>query len=377
MEYINYKKNELIKINITDFKSQLPDLKNVEKTSTLANWLMNWIDNNLESSFISVGHLLPKKSELAYFFGVSIGTMQNVLRMLEDKNYIYSKQCIGSIIKDRHNLELNIRKKTSKKDIAEEKIKEYIKNNNYKQGDILPSSRNLAKDVSMMLNTVRNAIQMLISQEILEYNHKKDLIIINDSFTLDDETEETLVNKVKHDLKKYICESFKIGDKLPNHNVLARKFNVSIKTIHNAVQMLVRENMLLSRRGAYGTIITNISMNPEMEPRPEMSIFAPASETAFYHYEKIKNKIKNIISNDYDIGAKLPSIVQLSQFLDVNTNTIRRALHSLSKEGIVKFTRGRYGGTYVIDLPEVAEQTFRWLAVNPQFVKNTKLSTRH
>lgn len=373
MKYINYKKNELNRIKISDFKSTLPDLKNVEKTSTVANWLMQWIDASLESAEIKAGDLLPKKAELAYYLGVSLGTMQNVLRILEDNNYIYSKQCIGSIIKDRGNVEIQIRKKTSKKDIAEEKIKKYILDNSYKTDSILPSSRQLAREVGMALNTVRNAIQMLITQGILKYNDKKDLIVINDSFTLDDESEETLVNKVKYDLKKYIYDNFKIGEKLPNHDKLAKEFNVSIKTIHNAIRMLVKENMLLARRGSYGTIITNISMNPEMEPRKEMSIFAPAAETAFYHYEKIKNKLKNIISNDYNIGSKLPSIAQLSVLLDVNTNTIRRALHSLSKEGIVRFARGRYGGTYIIDMPEVSEQTFRWLAVNPQYVRESRI----
>jgi DNA-binding transcriptional regulator YhcF (GntR family) len=127
--------------------------------------------------------------------------------------------------------------------------------------------------------------------------------------------------------------------------------------------------MLLPRRGAYGTIITNTSMNSAFEPRREMSIFAPAKETAFYHYQKIQNKIKNIISENYDIGSKLPSINEFSLMLDVSPNIIRKALSNLAKDGILRFTRGRYGGTYVIDMPDVAEQTFRWLAVNPQYVR--------
>ena len=100
-----------------------------------------------------------------------------------------------------------------------------------------------------------------------------------------------------------------------------------------------------------------------------MSIFASAQETAFYHYQKIQNKIKNIITEQYDIGSKLPSINEFSKMLDISPNTIRKALNNLAKDGILRFTRGRYGGTYVIDMPEVAEQTFRWLAVNPQYTK--------
>ena len=81
---------------------------------------MAWIDKALETQKISYGYLLPTKAELAYALGVSLGTIQNVLRMLEDNDYIYSKQCIGSIIKDRNDMESEIRKRTSKKDIAEE-----------------------------------------------------------------------------------------------------------------------------------------------------------------------------------------------------------------------------------------------------------------
>ena len=239
-----------------------------------------------------------------------------------------------------------------------------------KIGDIMPPSRQLAREINMTLNTVRGAISTLITEDVLEYNNKKDLLVKNIEFILNANANETsLVNKVRDDLKQYICDNFKIGDKLPSHDELAKEFNVSMKTIHNAVQMLVKENMLLPRRGAYGTTIINTSLNSVMEPRREMSIFAPAQETAFYHYQKIQNKIKNIITEQYDIGSKLPSINEFSKMLDISPNTIRKALNNLAKDGILRFTRGRYGGTYVIDMPEVAEQTFRWLAVNPQYTK--------
>lgn len=374
MKYINYKKNELERIHISDIKVSLPDLKNTNKTQTVANWLMNKIDTGIENGSIKVGSLLPSKAELAYALGVSLGTVQNVLRLLEDKDYIYSKQCIGSIIKDRKDLESDIRKRTSKKDIAEEKVKQYIKENSLNIGDRLPASRALARDIDMTLNTVRNAVTKLVSDGILEYGSKQELIVKENEFSIDSTVDEvTLVNKIKEDLKKYICENFKVGDRLPTHSSLVKKFNVSMKTIHSALQMLVKEGMLLPRRGAYGTVITNVSMNSAFEPKREFSIFAPAQETAYYHYEKIQNKIKNIIMDNCDIGSKLPSISEFSRILDVSPNTIRRALQNLAKAGIVKFTRGRYGGTYVINMPEIEEQAFKWLAVNPQY-KRVKVS---
>ena len=368
MKYVNYKKNELSQISIEVFKTSLPNLKNVNKTETIADWLMERIDKGLKNSTFEIGYLLPKKAELAYALGVSLGTIQNVLRILEDKNYICSKQCIGSIIKNRNDVESELRKSVSKKDIAEEKIKNYIKENSLKLGDKLPVSRELAKRTDMTLNTVRSAVTSLITSGILEYNEKRDLIVKSCDFSMNTKTdEETLVLQVKNDLKKYISENFEIGDKLTSHKELAKIFKVSIKTIHNAVQLLVRENMLLPRRGAYGTTVINTSKNSAFEPKREMSIFAPAQQTAFYHYQKIQNKIKNIIIENFDIGSKLPSIKEFSLNLDVSPNIIRKALSNLSKEGIVKFTRGRYGGTYVISLPETSEQIFKWIAVNPQY----------
>ncbi len=369
MTFVNYKKNELPRVDINNLKASLPDLKNSNKTQAILVWLIDWIDNSIKSKKIISDTLLPTKAEFAYALGVSLGTIQNVLKQLEDKGYIYSKQCIGSIIRCSKNSDSVIRKRTSKKDITENKIKNYIISASFKLGDKLPASRTLAKETGMTLNTVRNALNKLISDKILEYNSKKDLIIKSLDFTMNNTDEETLVSKVKNDLKKYICDNFKVGDKLPAHNQLAEMLNVSMKTIHSAVQILVKENMLLPRRGAYGTIITNTSMNSAFEPRREMSIFAPAKETAFYHYQKIQNKIKNIISENYDIGSKLPSINEFSLMLDVSPNIIRKAFSNLAKDGILRFTRGRYGGTYVIDMPDVAEQTFRWLAVNPQYVR--------
>lgn len=58
----------------------------------------------------------------------------------------------------------------------------------------------------------------------------------------------------------------------------------------------------------------------------------------------------------------------LSQQFDVSSNTIRKALQNLSQQGYVNFSRGRYGGTFVSDLPETeGTEAFRWLAVSPNY----------
>ncbi len=363
MDYVYYKKNELKKIKVSDINISCPDLRNTNKAQTIADWLSTWIDENDISDT-----LLPTKAEFAYALGVSLGTVQNVFKILEDRGYILLKQRIGAIVKQTKGEQI-IRKQTTKTDMAVETVKEYIQTSGMQLGEKFVSSRKLSRITGIPLNTVRLSVNKLVNDGILKLT--EDGLVLN---KVDFEVNkmvasETLVNKVKHDLKKYISENFKIGEKLPPHSILAEKFKVSIKTIHNAIKLLEKEEMVLSRRGTYGTIVINTSMNSAFEPKREMSIFASAQDTAFYHYEKIQNRIKRIISENYGIGSKLPSIREFSERLDLSPNTIRKALNNLAKEGILRFSRGRYGGTFVIDMPDVEEQTFRWLAVNPRYAQ--------
>ena len=104
-------------------------------------------------------------------------------------------------------------------------------------------------------------------------------------------------------------------------------------------------------------------------PKPETTIFAPAAQAAVYRYEKIKNYLKQMITHEYGLGEKLPSMQELAKKADVSTNTIKKALHDLSKEGYIGFSRGRYGGSFVINIPENQDSSaFRWLAVNKNYV---------
>lgn len=74
-----------------------------------------------------------------------------------------------------------------------------------------------------------------------------------------------------------------------------------------------------------------------------------------------------LIKESYKPGDKLPSMRKLARELKVSSNTIRKALQGLSEKNIVKFLRGRYGGTFVVNMPEVDEVAkFTWLSINPE-----------
>ena len=56
----------------------------------------------------------------------------------------------------------------------------------------------------------------------------------------------------------------------------------------------------------------------------------------------------------------------------MSPNTIRKAYQNLAKEGYLGFSRGRYGGTFVLDIPDTGMESFKWLAVNPQYAEAYK-----
>ena len=371
MKYVT--KSSLSQIDIEDINKSLPDLKNAKESKAVAigKWLTNVIENNKK---IKPNSLLPSKPDLAYMLGVSIGTVQNALRYIEDLGYVESKQCIGTIIKDRNDDE-QMRKLTSKRELATNIIKKYIKDKCYKCGDVLPSTRNIASEIQCSTNTTRLALETLGASNILEHKFKNSdetgWVVKSTDFTIEnfEENSNTLVRKVENDLKSYITNNLKTGDKIPAHATLSEKLSVSIKTIHDALKTLIDDGILLARRGRYGTTVLKMPNDNSIAQKKETSIFASAPETAFYYYERTQNNIKKMIAENYDIGQKLPSIIELSKQMDLSPNTIRKAIHNLSKEGYLAFSRGRYGGTFVIDIPETEEETYKWLAVNPKYTE--------
>ena len=369
-------KNNLERADINIIATDLPDLKNIKESKAVAigKWLAGRLKACLKDGSISVNNLLPSKAEFAYTLGDSIGTMQNALRYIEDLGIVESKQCIGTLVKDYKKKNSAMRKLTSKREIAVESIKRYILQNNIQQGEHLPSSRVIAEFTGCSANTVRLALEYLCTCGILTHKFKNSRetgwILKSSDFSINEESSnETLVLKIQNDLKKYISENLRTGDRIPAHSELSKKLKVSVKTIHDALKILIAEGILLAKRGRYGTTVIRLPYEMAVEQRRETSIFAPAQDTAFYYYEKTQNHIKKMISENYAIGQKLPSISELSKQMDLSPNTIRKAFHNLAKEGYLVFSRGRYGGTFVIDIPETEEHAFKWLAVNPKYAQ--------
>ncbi len=388
LSFEKLEKNSLKRIEISELPKDIPNFRNTfeSKDSVIKKWLTDWITAGIKKGKIEENTLLPKKADLAYYLGVSVGTVQNAIRFVEDAGWLESKQRIGTIVRNQNSSNPIIRKAESKREKVIAQIKKYIIDNNLKINDPLPSARALSSIIGNSTNTTRLALDYLGMQGIIEaraFRSNESNWILKKVPSISEEEKEftqtnnlssnTLVEQVEKELKEYIKANHSVGDRLPAHSELSDILKVSIKTVHDAMKSLIDEGVLLARRGRYGTTIIKIPDSNLLQPTQEISIvassiFAKAEDAAFYSYQKIENLIKNYIAQNFEIGDKLPSMEALSEKFDVSSNTIRKALQNLSKQGYVNFSRGRYGGTFVSDLPENEnEEAFRWLAISPQY----------
>ena len=58
-------------------------LPNENKVNKISDWLINWIKKSLKEGSIKPYDYLPSKGDLAFHTGVSLGTMQNVFRIVQ------------------------------------------------------------------------------------------------------------------------------------------------------------------------------------------------------------------------------------------------------------------------------------------------------
>ncbi|MBY0402644.1 MAG: GntR family transcriptional regulator [Cyanobacteria bacterium] len=378
----NISKAALARIEINQLPKEIPDFQapGATKDSLIAEWLKDWIVSSLQTGKLNENNLLPRKGDIAQYLGVSIGTVQNAIRFVEDEGWVESKQRIGTLIRNVDASGSRMRKQTSKRDQAVVAIRQLIVDKGYQPSESLPSAREIAKMIGSAPNTTRLALEFLASQGTLESRGTRGnkanwglLEIPSCEFesAICAIESETLIDQLERDLKKLIADRFEINDKLPSHLELAELLKVSIKTVHDAMKRLSDQGIVRSKRGRYGTYIVRKPDTSRFFSPTENNIFLPAQDASFYNYEKVERHLKLLIQQNYQIGDKLPSMGALSEQLDVSSNTIRKALQNLSKENVVTFARGRYGGTFVTDLPKNIEDTksFTWVSINPETIK--------
>lgn len=380
------KKISIDEIHIPPIDIKAGLLKNTPKDRMILDWLIMWLNDGIKNNLFNIGDLIPSKKDLAKYHSVSTGTIQNAIRYAEDLGYFQSKQCVGTIIADKNAPKLD-EKGISKKDEAVYKIKKYIIENKIKQGETLPAARIIANEIETSQNTVRLALDILIRENLIQNNQnqsRKEKILIVDyknieikKNPIENETQaQTLSNRLYTKIKHYIVENYKINDKIMPNEDFAKLFNVSVRTVNDAMKRLNKEKIILSLRGQYGTRYINeperlIKQREGGEKSKFMS--SPKSKTLNiknsydYSWQRVLDQIKKYMMAHHEAGDKLPSMKNLAEILNVSSNTIRRAIYELVKQGILFCQRGKYGGIYIVEMP-AKEDTYQWLALNPKFL---------
>ncbi len=345
-------KKDYHKITVADMAPHVHSFQPHEnKVDKILAWLKSWIQNSLDCGKIHPYDLLPSKADLACHIGVSQGTIQNVFRLLEDEGYVESKQRIGTYIKSVSKKSA-LSKFTSKREISIEIMKKFFSENNFKVGQKLPSMRKLALMTGISNTTLRMSMTRLVAEGVLE-KKEKDFYIAETNFKVKKIQLKTLVEKTADAIHDYILNDFNPGDRLPSNEGLKKKFKVSSKTIHDALKMLAKEGIVQIRRGQYGTIVLGES---ELVSKN------------IYYYEKIEQKIRQYIAENCNAGDKLPPIRELARIYETSEKTIKKALDNLSEEGYLAFARGRYGGTFVLDIPQLSGEAYKWLAISTDYL---------
>lgn len=373
----------MAKIQISQINLAAPSFKNitVPKEKVVLKWLIDWVKYSIESNVIQYGDFLPEKSKLAKYLNVSAGTLQNAIRQAEDMGFFQSRQSVGTVVKDPNSSKKIFEKTFSKKDKAVSLIKKYIIDNKLKLGAKLPSAKQLSQITQMGDNTVRLALDVLVMSKnlsVLTLKGNKSCWIYSASFKDSDFnfSGSGLVDVVAKKIKNYVAQNYALGDKIPSNGTFADMFNVSIRTVNEATKILNEQKIILSRRGRYGTIFLNSPQKiMKQKEREEKSLFMSKNKAEVLHqnylysWEKTLDALKKYIIQNHEVGDKIPAMRTLSSILNVSTNTIKRAISILCDEGYLIAQRGKYGGVFILEMPQKEQEAFAWLALNPDVVK--------
>ena len=93
-----------------------------------------------------------------------------------------------------------------------------------------------------------------------------------------------------------------------------------------------------------------------------------APQNYSYSWQKALTHLKKYIVENYEAGDKIAPIRELATILNVSPNTIRRALLDLFQNGNLVSKRGKMGGIFIMEMPEIEGDLYRWLALNPDVI---------
>ena len=368
MKYLTSDDIKIAKPDYADFK--------LSKGTVIVNWLIDWIKHALETGTADFGDFIPSKNELANYLGVSTSTVQNSIRQVKNLGYLCSKQSMGTYITDFYSKDLKEDNEILNTTVACCKIKKIILDEGIKLNSPILSVSELAKRTDISQNTIRfNLIELeqkgYLQRKKLKGNRYNWIYVKEMELTKEEiinglkDENFTLTHQLLNKIQKYIEKTYKTGDKILPNSAFSRMFNVSVKTVNDAMKILNNKKIILSRRGKYGTIYLGTNNSKTSFVTSERK--QPNSSKYSYSWQKALINLKKYILENYKAGDKIASIRELASILNVSPNTIRRALKDLFENGYLISKRGKSGGIFIMEMPE-KEQTYKWLALNPDVI---------
>ena len=368
-------------LTLDDIKIPKPDFNtsNLPKGQIVTNWLIDWIKHSLEIGVADYGDFIPTKEVLASYLNVSCATIQNSIRQVKNLGYFCSKQSIGTYITDFYSKDIKSQDELCHGSIAECKIKKIVLDGKFKLNEPILSINDFAKRTAISQNTIRFALVNLSRMGYLEKKHlkgnkyiwiyKKEFQLTKEELSNGIEDEDfTLTHQLVKKIQSYIEKTYKQGDKILPNLAFSRMFDVSIKTVNDAMKILNAKKIILSRRGRYGTVYLGKVQNEKKDFVSSERKKFNSVQNYTYSWQKALGHLKKYIIENYETGDKIAPIRELASILNVSPNTIRRALKSLFLSGNLISQRGKSGGIFITDMPERDEDKYRWLALNPDVI---------
>lgn len=374
-------------LTLDDIKIPKPDFlaSKLPKSEIISKWLIDWIEYSLERGIADIGDFIPKKEELASFLDVSVATVQNSIREVKNLGYFTSKQSLGTCISDFESKNLENEDSLNHSSIAICKIKKIILDEKIELNSPILSVSELSQKTDISKNTIRFSLNFLVQEGFLEkikskgnkhiFIYKKQFELSKDEITHGLNNENfTLTNRLVEKIKCYIEKTYKPKEKILPNQALANMFDVSIKTINDAMKVLNNKKIILSRRGKYGTIYLGQENQDGIIPNKTQFLSSERkklnSKTYSYFWQKALGHLKKYIVENYEAGDKIAPIRELASILNVSPNTIRRALSDMFQKGFLVSKRGKSGGIFILEMPVLDEESYRWLAINPKNFEN-------
>ncbi len=368
-------------LTLNDIKIAKPDfhISKTPKGQIVTSWLIKWIEHSLECGIADIGDFIPSKEELASFLNVSTATIQNSIRQVKNLGYFNSKQSIGTCIADFYSKDIKQQDELYHGTLAECKIKKIVLDKKIKLNSPLPSIKELSNITDISQNTIRFSLVNLANKghlkKISQRGNKFSWIYIKEFELTKEEITNgindenfTLTHQLIDKIQKYIEKTYKTGEKILPNIAFSRMFDVSIKTINDAMKILNAKKIILSRRGRYGTIYLGNNKNTKTDFTSSERRKNTIPQSYVYSWQKTLSHLKKYIIQNYEIGDKIAPIRELATILNVSPNTIRRALADMFDNNYLISKRGKTGGIFITEMPQEETETYRWLAINPDVV---------